>query len=332
MSFDPVLWAMKDAPVGDVEEWAVVVCMSEYADDDGCTAMPSHSTIAKRTRMSVPTVKRRIAELARRGVIARGDQSAALVYPADRRPVVWDLMIPCCWFPSLDRIQEYRVRVGRPPLTEASRPDLGPAPERRRRADLKVTETGGSTRPGGLQDRGVLKSEGSSRSPRGVFLVATGGLQDPLPSPLTLPLDLPKEAPLRAAPAEPDQQPRHRNTATPAARIANAVYDHTQRQVSWEGMHGIAKRALLVKDATEESVAAAMTGLWDSGKPVIQQTVGQVLSGVIDHDGRPVNRTPTSTANANQDRTNRIFDDAMSRARAADAAEAAASTRGSSCG
>jgi len=135
MSFDPVLWAMKDAPVADVEEWAVLAAMSESADDDGCNVFKAQGTLAKRVRLDAKTVARRLAEMQARGLIARGDQQAAAYIPADRRPVVYDLMIPYAWFPNIDRIQEYRRDKGRPPLRPEDRPQLMRAPERKPRVD-----------------------------------------------------------------------------------------------------------------------------------------------------------------------------------------------------
>jgi len=203
VSFDPVLWAMKDAPVANVEEWAVLVCMAEKADDDGCTSMPSHNTISAFTRISVPTVKRRIGSLEERRLIARGDQRAADRYRADRRPVVWDLMIPYSWFPNLDRIQAYRAERGRPPLTWADRPDLADPPPRRLRSDAGTKRSSrrdsaegledpphdGSSRAGGLQDPGVFKSDGSGSGATGGLVVPNGGSSRPT----TFVLDPPQE-------------------------------------------------------------------------------------------------------------------------------------------
>ena len=75
VSLDPILWAMKDAPVKDAEEWAVLVCMAEHADEDGCNAFPSQATIAERTKLHVRTVARRVAELEARGLITPGNQA-----------------------------------------------------------------------------------------------------------------------------------------------------------------------------------------------------------------------------------------------------------------
>lgn len=140
MSMDPILWAMKDAPIADAEEWAILVCLAERADDDGCGAFPSQAAIAKRVKMADRTVRRRLEAMEERGLIGRGDQSLAL-YLKDRAPVVWDLLIPLTWFPNLERIQEFRERKNRPPLTAEQRPSLGPAPDKARRVDFGVVRT-----------------------------------------------------------------------------------------------------------------------------------------------------------------------------------------------
>jgi DNA-binding Lrp family transcriptional regulator len=174
VSFDPVLWAMKDAPIANVEEWAVLACLAEHADDDGCNAMPSQANISKRTKVSVATVKRRIAELETRGVIRRGDQSLAERYTADRRPIVWDLMIPYSWFPNLERIQEYRAERGRPPLRPQDRPKVQPAPEKARRVDAGRHRHGSASSTVALAAPSLPGSDGATSAERGVLKSTTG--------------------------------------------------------------------------------------------------------------------------------------------------------------
>ena len=57
---EQVWWAIKAAPVADVEEWAVLVAMAEAADQDGCNSFLSANTIAARTRLARRTVQRRM--------------------------------------------------------------------------------------------------------------------------------------------------------------------------------------------------------------------------------------------------------------------------------
>lgn len=157
MSMDPILWAMKDAPIADAEEWAILVCLAERADEDGCSSFPSQATIAKRIKMADRTVRRRLEAMESRGLIRRGDQSAA-AYLKDKAPVVWDLLIPLSWFPNLDRIQEFRERKGRGPLSAVERPDISASPDKLRRVDFGVPRppdwgTVRTSSPGGLSDR-----------------------------------------------------------------------------------------------------------------------------------------------------------------------------------
>jgi len=224
MSFDPVLWAMKDAPIANVEEWAVLACLAERADDDGTDAMPSQATIAQRTKLSPATVKRRMRALEERGLIRRGDQTLAERYPLYVRPVVWDLMIPYSWFPNIDRIQRYRAERGEPPLRRQDRPALAPAPEKARRADHGAPRDPGSSSTPGLQDPGALKHRGSTSPEGGVYKSGGGGLQDPQHSPRTLPSNTPQASEpddastttVDSAPGE-DQLPVH-VAAAPASK------------------------------------------------------------------------------------------------------------------
>lgn len=138
MSLDPILWALKDAPVANVEERAVLSIMAERAHEDGCNSYLSQATIAKRALVSDRTVRDRLADMEQRGLIARGDQTAAAHIPADRRPVVYDLLIPYSWFSRIERINDYRDAQGRPPITSEMRPEIADPPPRKRRADLGV--------------------------------------------------------------------------------------------------------------------------------------------------------------------------------------------------
>lgn len=133
MSFAVTGWAMSDAPTLDVQEWAVLVSLAERANDDGTDAFPSIATLAERLRMGERTVHAKLTALTERGVIGvAADQMPPGMerIPANRRPVVYDLLIPLSWFPNLDRIQRERARRGLAPLTAAERPDLAPPAKR----------------------------------------------------------------------------------------------------------------------------------------------------------------------------------------------------------
>lgn len=66
--------------------------------------------------------------------------------------------------------------------------------------------------------------------------------------------------------------------ADPGKAVATALYDHAGGMVNFMAMRGIALRALKAKGSTVESVSAAMMKLYDDGKPITLQTVGQALS------------------------------------------------------
>jgi len=86
--------------------------------------------------VDVRTVRRRLAELEARGIIARGDQRAVEHLPADKRPIVWDVMIPHVAFADgIEDVNDYRAGKGRGPITPENRPPLTDAPEAKRRAD-----------------------------------------------------------------------------------------------------------------------------------------------------------------------------------------------------
>lgn len=165
---DAFLWAEEDAPVADVEEWATLMSLSKRADPDGCNAYQSYPTIAERAKIDAKTVYRRCKEMERRGILKRGDQRAVAHIPADQRPVVWDIQIPYSWFPNIARVNRWRGEHGKPPLAPEDRPDLGPAPEKKRRADAgkprpkKAAPGGGTSSPvaGGL----VVQSPESGES------------------------------------------------------------------------------------------------------------------------------------------------------------------------
>ncbi len=71
------------------------------------------------------------------------------------------------------------------------------------------------------------------------------------------------------APAKPVQ---------PANQVTDAVYAHADGMIQYMAVRGVAARALKVKGTTVESVTAAMVGLYDGGRPITFQTVGQALA------------------------------------------------------
>lgn len=188
VSWEAVLWATTDAPIANVNEFAVLVMLSEKADPDGCSSFPSRPTMANRTKIDPKTVLRTLQALEKRKLIAKGNQAAAAYLRRDRRPVVYDLLIPYDWFPNIERINKERAEKGKPPLTSQSRPAIASAPDKTRRSDL------GKKRPKkDRRERGDCESpreeadesaHGGTDSPaRGDCESGTGGLRDTRTSP-----------------------------------------------------------------------------------------------------------------------------------------------------
>jgi hypothetical protein len=78
-----------------------------------------------------------------------------------------------------------------------------------------------------------------------------------------------------------DEQPPtggEQKPADPGKEVATTLYDHAGGMVNFIAMRGIALRALKAKGATVESVAAIMCQLYDDGKPITLQTVGQAMN------------------------------------------------------
>lgn len=168
---EQILWAVKSAPVADVNEWAVLVAMAEAADQDGTNSFLSVTTISQRTRLAERTVQRRIATLEERGLLRRGDQTSARMIPVDRRPVVYDLQVPYSFFrPEKSyngddvelSVNVWRAGRGRPPLTPQDRPEHTPAPEKNQRVDkgVKRPRADGVTTSHPADDDGLTTSQG----------------------------------------------------------------------------------------------------------------------------------------------------------------------------
>jgi hypothetical protein len=206
---EQILWAVKSAPVADVNEWAVLVAMAEAADQDGTNSFLSVTTISQRTRLAERTVQRRIATLEERGLLRRGDQGSARMIPVDRRPIVYDLQVPYSFFrPEKSyngadvelSVNVWRAGRGRPPLTPQDRPEHAPAPEKNQRVDkgVKRPRADGVTTSHPAGDDGLTTSQGRGdyESPHGVTTSHPTLPNNP-------PHDPPRSAALRAATATP---------------------------------------------------------------------------------------------------------------------------------
>ena len=94
MSLQAMLWALKEAPTEGPNEALVLIALADHAgssDSPWTGACPSHRTLSEAAQITTRTVRRCLADMERRGVIRRGDQSMTDKFRSDRRPVVWDL-------------------------------------------------------------------------------------------------------------------------------------------------------------------------------------------------------------------------------------------------
>jgi hypothetical protein len=73
----------------------VLLCLANYAGSNGAGAFPSASTLAQDTGLSERTVRYKLDDLERVGLIQKGNQAIAAVHidRHDRRPVVYDLQL-----------------------------------------------------------------------------------------------------------------------------------------------------------------------------------------------------------------------------------------------
>ncbi|WP_051600611.1 helix-turn-helix domain-containing protein [Pseudomonas moraviensis] len=73
----------------------VLLCLANYAGSNGTGAFPSATTLAEDTGLSERTVRYKLDDLEKSGLIRKGNQAIAAVHIErhDRRPVVYDLQL-----------------------------------------------------------------------------------------------------------------------------------------------------------------------------------------------------------------------------------------------
>lgn len=73
----------------------VLLCLANYAGSNGAGAFPSALTLAQDTGLSERTVRYKLDDLEKSGLIQKGNQAIAAVHidRHDRRPVVYDLQL-----------------------------------------------------------------------------------------------------------------------------------------------------------------------------------------------------------------------------------------------
>lgn len=144
MSFLASEWA-SSAPVATVYERVILQKLAHHARPDGERAYPSQRSIAETACCSQKSVQRHLNALIKRGLVrVSPDQTPTSGYRADKRPVVYDLLIPRSWYSQaqLDAtVNPERFERGRPPLASEERPDLPPPPAKKSRRDSGESRT-----------------------------------------------------------------------------------------------------------------------------------------------------------------------------------------------
>jgi len=95
VSIQAMAWALKQELVTDSVARHVLLCLANYAGQDGCAAFPSVATLMADTRLSERSVRAKLDHLLELGVLRLGNQAigAAYIERKDRRPTVYDIAI-----------------------------------------------------------------------------------------------------------------------------------------------------------------------------------------------------------------------------------------------
>lgn len=95
MSVEAFSWALKQQAVTDPAARAVLFGLANHANHEGRHAFPSVDLVCRYTGLSPRTVKAKLRLLQEKGLIRKGNQkiAAAVIDRADRRPVVYDLVL-----------------------------------------------------------------------------------------------------------------------------------------------------------------------------------------------------------------------------------------------
>lgn len=93
MSVQAISWALAQQVVTASSARHVLLCLANYAGEDGRNAFPSIARLCADTGLSERAVRNNLRELEESGVIRRGNQAvaAAFIDRADRRPTVYDI-------------------------------------------------------------------------------------------------------------------------------------------------------------------------------------------------------------------------------------------------
>ncbi len=95
MSIQAMTWALEQQLVTDATARHVLLCLANYANQDGRGAFPSVETLKADTGLSERTIRYKLDDLERAGVIRRGNPAivAAYIDRKDKRPICYDVLI-----------------------------------------------------------------------------------------------------------------------------------------------------------------------------------------------------------------------------------------------
>lgn len=88
-----MLWVLEESGIREHGDFRLLIALAERAHDDGRSAYPSIAWLAKRLGRSDRQVRRGLDRLKDNGWIVPGDQELVSHFRADRRPVVYDLVM-----------------------------------------------------------------------------------------------------------------------------------------------------------------------------------------------------------------------------------------------
>jgi hypothetical protein len=127
---------LRDAPDVPKHCVAVLIGLANHAHEDGRYAWAAQPRLAFYARKDERSVQNDLNTLEQLGLIRRGNQSAVLHLPPDRRPVVWDLalerqrVVPAQFLPRVDPksgkgyedVQVNRGEADFPPVVTGGKP------------------------------------------------------------------------------------------------------------------------------------------------------------------------------------------------------------------
>lgn len=91
-------WAARCTKLDPGLRW-VLWHLADGADSDGRGAYYSQNRLARFTGTTPRSIRRALVQLEAMGYIRRGDQHLVSHYPANRRPIVWDMGTVASWRP-----------------------------------------------------------------------------------------------------------------------------------------------------------------------------------------------------------------------------------------